>query len=230
MIVWIPIWYGYLSVFCPIGTILHFSHKKVLHASRPTSGEDVVTILPKKVKKIATFFFILLVICNFPCHFFKKYAKKNVFLWVLGQTSSPTLRDYLTTRYDLRARMNSKIFDDRGSVCRGWVPTSVIAPQGENWNYGQLKPPVLASDRYSDTILARNQRSALIGVECTFYFLRKSEFQFGMVISQSFVPLARFSIFLTKRFCTRVDQCLGNTWLKYCLKKWKKSQLFFSFC
>ena len=80
------------------------------------SGEHVVKILPKKVKKIATFFFILLVICNFSYHFLIKYVKKNVFLLVLGQTSSATLRDYLTTRYDLRARMNSKIFDDRGAV------------------------------------------------------------------------------------------------------------------
>ena len=160
--------------FVPLAGYSIFLTKRYCTRVDQCLGNTWLKYCLKKWKKSQLFFFILLVICNFSCHFFIKYVKKNVFLWVLWQTSSPTLRDYLTTRYDLPAWMNSKIFDAREAVSRGWVPTSVIALQGENWNSGPLKPPVLASDRYSDPILARNQHSALIGVACTFYFLRQS--------------------------------------------------------
>ena len=102
-----------ISVMCPIGTILHFSRKTATHPRGPMSGEHMVTILPKKVKKIAIFFLHFVSNCTFSCLFFIKYVKKIVFLWVLGETSSPTLRDYLTTRYDFRARLNSKIIAGR---------------------------------------------------------------------------------------------------------------------
>ena len=93
------------------------------------------------MKKSQLFFFILLVICNFSCQFVIKYVKKTVFLWVLGQAISPTLRDYLTTRYDLRARMNSKKIADHAAVLWGMCANLCDSPAGKKLNFWTTETP-----------------------------------------------------------------------------------------